>query len=85
MGAGWEQFGNGLPVLSAFFVFWWDIAGLPNTQLIIPLIIHNVWYYSDESKQFPQCPHFFLCLSPASLCYVAFNVNIHEICLSNLN
>lgn len=44
-------------VLSRFFVFWWDIAGLPNTQLIIPLIIHNVGDYSDKNIQFPQCTH----------------------------
>lgn len=44
-----------LYVLSMFFVFWWDIADLPNTQLIISLIIHNVGDYSDENNQFPQC------------------------------
>lgn len=53
-------------VLSRFFVFWWDIAGLPNTQLIIPLIIHNVGDYSDKNIQFPQWTHpittLFLCL-----------------------
>lgn len=40
---------------SSLFVFWWDIAGLPNTQLIIPLIIHNVGDYFEENIRFPQC------------------------------
>lgn len=39
-------------VLSMLFVFWWNITGLPNTQLIILLIIHNVEHYSAENKQF---------------------------------
>ena len=30
-----------LAFLSRSIVFWWDIAGLPNTRLIIPLIIHS--------------------------------------------
>lgn len=63
----WEQLYDGRPVLSMLFVFWWDIAGLPNTQLIIPLIIHNVEDYSDENKSIPTAySHFFSFL--LSLC-----------------
>lgn len=53
------------------FVFWWDIAGLSNTQLIIPLIIHNVGNYSDKNKSIPTaCSPFFLSL--LSLLFLLF-------------
>lgn len=70
-------------VLSRLFVFWWDIAGLPNTQLIIPLIIHNVGDYSDKNIQFPQCAHpsspLFLSLAPSPhLTYLDVNIRERE-------
>lgn len=67
------------------FVFWWDIAGLPNTQLIIPLIIHNVENYSDENKSIPTtCSRIFLSLLSLTFFFCSFPYfyNTMKVCFS---